>query len=474
MKRSLTYLIPDLVMGLGFFLVTFYTVLEIGINGISTFIANLIAWPIILLALLTTVSMFLVVGYSLRLQIRHEVEIEAVSDYYERALDSTNQGLAIIDRNYKVKFQNSVVETNFGNAIRRICYEVYSGRNAPCEGCMVEEVIDTYKPFTTSRTLQDGRIFEITLAPFKDRDGRTVAVETMKDVTEKKKLQDQLERHAMELEHEIELATRELKNDQLKLSEAYKDLQELDRLKTQFFSNVSHELKTPLTVIKAHLHFLKTGKLGELTEKMKRSVDVAMRETLDLEDLVEMILDLAKLDAGNFKLDLVQIVITDIAEDVVERMAKNAEAKGQNLILNVEGEIPMRLIDPRRMKQALMNLVSNAIKYNPENTTTMIRLHADSENIIVDVTDDGIGIEKEELDKIFDRFYQVDGSTTRSGSGTGIGLSIVKELVELHGGTITVESEPGVGSTFRILLPIDWQIEEGGEDRIGIGRGVYR
>jgi len=462
MKKSFTYLIPDLVMGLGFFLVAFYAAMEIGINGVSAFIATLIAWPIILLALFTTVSLFLVVGYHLKLQIRHEVEIEAVSDYYERALDSTDQGVAIIDQDYKVKFQNSVVETNFGNDSRRTCYEVYSGRNTPCEDCMVDEVIDKYKPFTTSRALQDGRIFEVALAPFKDRDGRTVAVETMKDVTEKKNLQDKLEHHAEELEHEIEMATRELKNDKMELSKAFDELRELDELKTQFFSNVSHELKTPLTVIKAHLHFLKTGKLGEMTEKMERSVNVAAREAADLEDLVGTILDLARLDSGNFKLDLVEAVITDVAEDLVERMRKNAEEGGQNLLLDVDGEIPKRLLDPKRMKQVLMNLVSNSIKYNPEETTTTIRIYTDSKNIIVDVADDGVGIEQEDLEKIFDRFYQVDGSSTRSGSGTGIGLSIVKELVALHGGEITVESEVGAGSAFRVLLPIDWETEGGG------------
>ncbi|RLG32482.1 hypothetical protein DRN98_05230, partial [Methanosarcinales archaeon] len=263
--------------------------------------------------------------------------------------------------------------------------------------------------------------------------------------------------YAEELEHEIEMATCELKNDKMELSKAFNELKELDELKTQFFSNISHELKTPLTVIKAHLHFLKTGKLGKLTEKMAKSVDVAAREAVDLEDLVETILDLARLDSGTFKLNLLETAISDVAADLVDRMRKKAEEEGQNLVLEVDGEIPKRLIDPKRMKQVLMNLVSNSIKYNPEGTTTTIKIYTDSKNIIIDVTDDGVGIEKKDLEKIFDRFYQVDGSTTRSGSGTGIGLSIVKELVTLHGGEITVESEVGAGSTFSVLLPIDWK-----------------
>ncbi|MHC1595755.1 MAG: PAS domain-containing sensor histidine kinase, partial [Candidatus Syntropharchaeales archaeon] len=277
----------------------------------------------------------------------------------------------------------------------------------------------------------------------------------VEDITEKKELQNKLRYHAEELQHEVAMATAELKVDKLKLAKAYADLKELDELKTQFFSNVSHELKTPLTVIKAHLKFLKSGKLGDLTAQMKHSIDVASMEVVDLEDLIGMILDLARLDSGKLKLDLVETVITDLAEDIVERMRKNAEERGQKLILDVNGEIPERAIDPKRMKQVLMNLVSNSIKYNPESTTTTIKIYTDSKNIIIDVIDDGVGIEKKDLEKIFDRFYQVDGSSTRSGSGTGIGLSIVKELVELHGGNITVESEVGAGSTFRVSLPMD-------------------
>ncbi|VUT27464.1 MAG: sensory histidine kinase AtoS [Candidatus Syntrophoarchaeum sp. GoM_oil] len=113
----------------------------------------------------------------------------------------------------------------------------------------------------------------------------------------------------------------------------------------------------------------------------------------------------------------------------------------------------------------------NSIKYNPEETTTTIKIYTDSKNIIIDVIDDGVGIKKEDLTKIFDRFYQVDGSSTRSGSGTGIGLSIVKELVELHGGDITVESEVGAGSTFRVSLPMDWGIERGNKSGTSNGSG---
>ncbi len=187
MKRSFMALVPDLTMGLGIFLVTFYTVLEIGLNGVSEFIHLIRTWPIILLFLLAVVSLFFAVGYLLKLQIRHEKEIQGISDYYERALDTTDQGVSIIDQDYEVLFQNSVVEANFGGAIGGTCHEVYFERRTPCEGCQLADVIGKHKHSTSQRELQNGRIFEVTLAPFKNRDGRTVAVETMKDVTERER-----------------------------------------------------------------------------------------------------------------------------------------------------------------------------------------------------------------------------------------------------------------------------------------------
>ncbi|RJS72834.1 MAG: PAS domain S-box protein, partial [Candidatus Syntrophoarchaeum sp. WYZ-LMO15] len=195
--RPFQDLLPELAIGLGISLAAFYITFEIMVNGLSGLIQLLTTEPIISFFLLSVVSLFFLIGYLLRIQIRHETEIRAISDYYERALDSTEQGLAIIDRDFRIKFQNRIALLSIGDATGGRCYEIYFERDKPCEDCRLEEVIRRRRCFRYLREHQDGRIFEVTLAPFEDKDGSTVVLETMKDVTEREYAEAKLREAAL-------------------------------------------------------------------------------------------------------------------------------------------------------------------------------------------------------------------------------------------------------------------------------------
>ncbi|RLG34392.1 hypothetical protein DRN98_02565, partial [Methanosarcinales archaeon] len=207
-------------MGLGVFLVALYVILEILINGVSALRSSIIADPIIPFILFLVTSLFFAVGYLLRLLVPNQAVAQMVTDYYEHVLGDTNQSVSIIDREYRIKFQNGAATNIFGNAVGGICYAVYFGRDSPCEDCMLRDVIDRYKRFTSLRELQDGRRFEVILTPFVTRDGSIVAVEMIKDKIEEevddnvlKKDRGNLDNLVCDRAAELAIANEELKKE---------------------------------------------------------------------------------------------------------------------------------------------------------------------------------------------------------------------------------------------------------------------
>ena len=242
-----------------------------------------------------------------------------------------------------------------------------------------------------------------------------------------------------------------LKERAKKLEEAYAELQEADRKKDEFVQNVSHELRTPLTFIKAYVELFLEGTLGPISEAQRRSMEIVIQRTHAITRLVNDILTLQLLEQEAMRMAPVAV------DELVRSAVQGAEAIAVQAGLTVRAEVaePLPLIygDRGRLTQVLDNLLGNAIKFSPNGGRIMVRAYPVHKAVQVEVTDQGIGIPTDELDKIFERFYQVDGSSKRRFSGTGLGLAIVQRIVEGHNGKIWVESEMGKGSTFSFTVP---------------------
>jgi signal transduction histidine kinase len=233
------------------------------------------------------------------------------------------------------------------------------------------------------------------------------------------------------------------------LSEALARAQEVDRLKNEFFANVSHELRTPLTLILSPVdQLLETLAAGPARDALK----VVRSNATRLLRMIDDLLDLAKLEAGGLRLRVMQLDVRNLAQRVTGNAAPTAKAKGIDLVFSSEGEAPDVFGDPHRVEIILTNLIGNAMKFTPAGGRIEVAVIHNVAGSSVEVTDTGPGISREEQQRIFDRFHQTETSERRKQGGVGIGLALARELAQLHGGSLTVESKLGEGSTFTLFL----------------------
>ena len=228
-------------------------------------------------------------------------------------------------------------------------------------------------------------------------------------------------------------------------------LSELDNLKTRFFTNISHEFRTPITLIQGPLNEM----YNNTTDERERSViGMMLRNAKRLGRLINQLLDLSKLEAGQMILHATPVELVQFLREVAS--SYESLAKSKNIIYSFHSEVTelMVCLDADKMEKVVHNLLSNAFKFTRAGGEVTINLKMEGGKCIIQVKDTGIGIPADQLDKIFDRFYQVDSSQTREYEGSGLGMTLVKELVELHHGTVAVQSIVGEGTTFNLRLPI--------------------
>ena len=236
------------------------------------------------------------------------------------------------------------------------------------------------------------------------------------------------------------------------LAEANEELKKLDILKTQFFANVSHEVRTPLTSVISPIQSLYHGDMGDLTGGQSRLVSQMYRNSLKLLDMINQMLDFSKFEAGKMDLRLGTVDVDETVRDILSVFDDVTERKGLKLGYVRETNIPPLYLDPDKLERILMNLLRNAIKFTETGSIT-VRTGQKQGHIVIEVEDTGIGIPQDHLPHIFKRFQQVDTSSTRRFEGTGLGLTIVKEAIDLMKGSIEVFSEEGKGTRFVIHLP---------------------
>jgi signal transduction histidine kinase len=249
---------------------------------------------------------------------------------------------------------------------------------------------------------------------------------------------------------------------------------ELERMKSNFLSVVSHELKTPLHSIKGFVDIILMGKTGPVTELQSDFLTTVQEQTGHLQRLIEDLLEFSRLESGQVRLRPVKVYPTDLAVGVLEKLAPLANHKQINLILEAPPSMSEIEADAMRLEQVITNLVENAIKFTPKGGEVRICGWDDRDHIEMAVLDNGIGIPPEERDKIFDRFYQVDSSAQRRYKGTGLGLTICKHIITQHGGHIWVESRAGPGSEFHFSLPKHFPQADQGEVALDFGAFAKR
>ena len=236
----------------------------------------------------------------------------------------------------------------------------------------------------------------------------------------------------------------------LRLEKANGELKELDEAKTRFFANVSHELRTPLTLLIGPLETLLAAEESEERRALLESMASNSRRLLRQ---VNALLDGAKLESGRLRLEPAPGNLGALLAELVEAAVPLAERRGIRLETERLNELPDSVFDPEKTEIIAANLLSNALKFTPRGGRVTVRGEADLDAVYFEVIDDGPGIPADELEPIFDRFHQVDGSASREHGGTGLGLALARELARLHGGNVTVRSRLGEGAAFRVELP---------------------
>ena len=281
------------------------------------------------------------------------------------------------------------------------------------------------------------------------------------DITERKKAEEEIRRLNEELEHRIEERTAQLAEANLQLEQRNQELARASRMKSDFLAGMSHELRTPLNAITGFSDLLAEEAAGKLSQKQRRFVDHIQKGAAHLLELINEVLDLAKVEAGRIDLHCDSFPATSALAEVLSSAYPLASAKGIEIENRID-DSQMVYADRVRFKQILYNLISNAVKFTPENGKIWLEGGLDARFASISVCDTGIGIAPSEREAIFEEFHQVEKAEDGTRQGTGLGLAITRRLITRHGGEIHVDSEVGRGSRFTFTLPVSQTNEVAG------------
>jgi len=312
-----------------------------------------------------------------------------------------------------------------------------------------------------------GRYFELTVDPLLDKTGDLIgAVHIMADITQRKKAEEKLKEYQEHLEELVEERTSELEKEILERKKAEslikkqnERLKELDRMKSEFLSTAAHELRTPLTSILGFSEILLKRKLDE--ERRSRFLKIINEESAGLAGLINDLLDVSRIESGRgFKIKKAPTDVKDIILENVDLFKSQTDK--HTFKVNLPSDLVKIELDKDKIDQVMENLLSNAIKFSPQGGKITVSIEQADEKVKMSVTDTGIGIPKKDLPHIFEKFYRADNASSQAIGGTGLGLGIVKYIVESHGGEISAESKLGKGSTFSFTLPTRTSKRRGG------------
>jgi PAS domain S-box-containing protein len=343
--------------------------------------------------------------------------------------------ISIHDKNFKITRVNKAFANAFKKEpkelVGKICYELYHGAKQPCQDCPHIQSLKTKEPSTLE-------LFEpclgihlgISTSPVLDENGKvTSSVHIAKDITERKLAEE-------------------------KLKKANEKLKEYNQLKDEFVSTASHELRTPLSIIMGAIRLTLDEIPGKIVEEQRDVLATAMENVQRLGRIVDSLLSISKIESGKLDLQKTVINICELIKDTVSNYEPLAQEKGIRLGCEFPQESVDICLDPDKTKEVLINLISNSLKFTPEGGWVKVICTKQDGEVLVSVQDSGVGIAKEDIPKLFDKFTQFGRKAGPGEKGTGLGLAIAKKLIEMHGGKIEVESEVNQGTTFTISLPL--------------------
>lgn len=362
-------------------------------------------------------------------------EIQTLKQKIDEILKVTNTGMNIIEPDYSISFVNSCWKDIFGEPGDRKCYEYFHQLDEPCSECFLEEILSDKNPRTYERKMSNvsDKTLLITNIPLKNEIGEWVVAQLSVDITDRKLIEEEL-RNAKEQA----------------ISGA--------KIKSEFLANMSHEIRTPINAIKGMTDLVLDS---DLNIEQREYLSMSSESVDSLMTIINDILDFSKMEAGKLDFESIHFDLHRVISSSISTMGFKASEKDIMINKEIGEDVPLKLIgDPTRIRQILINLIGNAIKFTEDGE---INVKVDVEDKKSDedriflrfsVSDTGIGISDEQLSVIFESFSQADSSVTRKFGGTGLGLTISSRLAELMGGKMWVESEMGKGSTFHFNLDL--------------------
>ncbi len=395
-------------------------------------------------------------------RIQAEKALEVLSHRNEMILNSAGEGIFGLDLEKRFTFVNPAAAEMLGYEIDEIIgKDSHSICNSKPNESDSYEDCGIYEAFTgIAVRKRDDQVFwrnngtsfpvSYTSTPIREKDMIVGAVVTFRDITERKQAEKALKKAYDEMEMRVKERTAELSKMNEQLQKAKEAAETANRSKSQFLANMSHEIRTPLNGVLGMTDLI-SGTI--LTDKQRRFVDTIRLSGETLLKTINDILDFSKIEAGKMELENSDFDLYQTVEEVVEILADKAHSKGLEFVYSIQHNVPTNLRgDPYRLRQILTNLVGNAIKFTEEGEVVVrvynINETKDTVLLRYEVSDTGIGIEPIAKEQVFSAFSQADGSTTRKFGGSGLGLAIAKQLTDMMGGQIGIESEVGKGSTF--------------------------
>ncbi|DAC72954.1 MAG TPA: hypothetical protein DSN98_02615 [Thermoplasmata archaeon] len=369
-----------------------------------------------------------------------------------------------------------------------IFYYIHSDEQQVAESAFKEK-INSKKPYTDGHERTyitkngEARVFVINDFLSMNESGVVTSIQsTMEDITERKKIEEELRKAHYWLEKKVQERTVELskqntllkkkineykrtvgelhieleklQKSQKKTEQQNTKLKKLDHIKSNFLNITSHELRTSMATIKGYVEILLMKSLGPINYEQKQGLDVILKNTNRLDQLIQDILDVSRLESGTMKFIPEQTNVEKLIEDAKGTMQTAADNRQIKITKEIDQELPELNIDQERIKQAIINLLNNAIMFSPDGSTVSIRVNKEPDDVLFEIQDFGRGIPKNKQKKIFDIFHQVESGIDRTFGDIGLGLIISRGIVLAHGGKIWIESENDKGNIFRFTLPI--------------------
>jgi PAS domain S-box-containing protein len=440
--------------------------------------------------LLNVIDNTLILSSIKKRNIELERETVRLKDLNESIIEATPLGMAVFDEKFNVIKWNRGCEKIYNierkNILNKNFFEIVKYAKERQWDEIFNDIFTTGKIYQLKnqkykRPTGKYVFMDATFGPIYQEDRITGIILITEDVTERIFLEEQIRDYTDQLEEKVEERTKELTQKNVELIVAMKKAKEADMLKSQFMSMISHELKTPLNSIIGFSKLMLNGMDGEINDLQKADLEHIYQSGEHLLGIVNDVLDFAKIEAGKMELHKENVELFEIVNEVMitstyllsakvgsashpsgSPLATGGKGRDIDLRVDISPRLPKIFADGRRIKQVLLNLMSNAIKFTEEGSIMLkvdVRENDNGKEVVFSVKDTGIGIKQEDQGKIFEAFRQIDASTARKIGGTGLGLIIAKNFVEMHSGRIWFESQFGKGTNFYFTIPVTKEVE---------------